>query len=69
MEHLEQIDVPTLLELGADDARYQGGMEYLGAKVPRAKLVVVEQAGHAVNLYQPAAFNAAVLAFLKDNDL
>jgi pimeloyl-ACP methyl ester carboxylesterase len=69
MEHLEQIDVPTLLVLGADDARYKGGMEYLGAKVPRAKLVVVEQAGHAVNLYQPAAFNAAVLAFLKDNDL
>lgn len=69
MEHLEQIDVPTLLVLGADDARYKGGMEYLAAKVPGAKLVVVEQAGHAVNLYQPDAFNAAVVAFLRDNAL
>jgi pimeloyl-ACP methyl ester carboxylesterase len=69
MENLEKITVPTLLVLGADDARYKGGMEYLASKVPGARLVVVEEAGHAVNLYQPDAFNAAVAAFLKDNSL
>lgn len=69
MENLEKIDIPTLLVLGADDARYKGGMEYLSTKIPNAKLVVVEEAGHAVNLYQPAAFNAAVSAFLTEHNL
>jgi len=67
MEHLEQIDVPTLIVLGADDARYKAGGDYMAAKIPNARKVVIEQAGHAVNLYQPAAFNEAVLAFLRDN--
>jgi pimeloyl-ACP methyl ester carboxylesterase len=69
MEHLEQIDVPTLLVLGADDERYKAGGDYMAAKIPNARKVVIEQAGHAVNLYQPEQFNAAVLQFLRDNDL
>ncbi len=69
MEHLEQIDVPALLVLGADDERYKAGGDYMAAKIPNARKVVIEQAGHAVNLYQPEQFNAAVLQFLKDNDL
>jgi pimeloyl-ACP methyl ester carboxylesterase len=69
MEHLEQIDVPTLLVLGADDERYKAGGDYIASKIPNARKVVIEQAGHAVNLYQPEQFNAAVLQFLKDNDL
>jgi pimeloyl-ACP methyl ester carboxylesterase len=31
--------------------------------------VVIPNAGHAVNIDQPQAFNAAVLAFLKDAGL
>jgi pimeloyl-ACP methyl ester carboxylesterase len=69
MEHLEQIDVPTLLVLGADDERYKAGGDYMASKIPHARKVVIEQAGHAVNLYQPEQFNVAVLQFLKDNDL
>jgi pimeloyl-ACP methyl ester carboxylesterase len=66
MEHLEEIDVPTLIVLGADDARYKAGGDYMASKIPNAKKVVIEQAAHAVNLYQPEQFNAAVLRFLKE---
>lgn len=69
MEHLEQIDIPTLLVWGADDERYKSGIDYMAAKIPGARRVVIEQAGHAVNLYQPEAFNAAAVAFLRDNGL
>jgi pimeloyl-ACP methyl ester carboxylesterase len=69
MEHLEAIDVPTLLVWGADDQRYKGGIDYMASKIPNARRVVVEGAGHAVNLYQPDAFNAAVLGFLRDNGM
>lgn len=67
MEHLDQIDAPTLIILGADDKRYQAGGDYLAAKIPNARKVVIEQAEHAVNLFQPARFNEAVLNFLRDN--
>jgi pimeloyl-ACP methyl ester carboxylesterase len=69
MEHLDAIDVPTLIVLGADDPRYKAGGDYLASKIPNARKIVVEQAAHAVNLYQPEAFNAAVLAFLRDNNI
>jgi pimeloyl-ACP methyl ester carboxylesterase len=69
MEHLEQIDVPTLLVWGADDQRYQGGIDYMASKIPNARKVVIEGAGHAVNLYQPDAFNAAAVDFLRDNGM
>ncbi len=69
MEHLEQIDVPTLIVLGADDGRYKAGCEYMASKIPGARLGVVEGAGHAVNLCQPERFNAAVLGFLRDNGI
>ena len=52
--------------LGADDARYKAGGEYMASKIPGAQKVVIEGAGHAVNLYQPAAFNAAVGEFLAE---
>lgn len=66
MEHLEEINVPTLIVLGADDERYKAGGEYMASKIPNARKVVIEGAGHAVNLYQPAAFNDAVLGFFRD---
>jgi len=69
MEHLEEIDVPTLIVLGADDERYKAGGEYMASKIRNARKVVIEQAGHAVNLYQPERFNAAVLEFLRDNGI
>ncbi len=69
MEHLGEIDVPTLIVLGDADERYKAGGEYMASKIPGARKVVIEGAGHAVNLYQPAAFNEAVLAFLRDHGI
>jgi pimeloyl-ACP methyl ester carboxylesterase len=69
MEHLEQITVPTLIILGADDERYKAGGEYMASKIPNARNVVIEGAAHAVNLYQPEQFNRAVLEFLRENGI
>jgi pimeloyl-ACP methyl ester carboxylesterase len=69
MENLQHIAVPTLIVLGADDQRYKAGGDYLATKLPNARKVVIEQAGHAVNLYQPQQFNEAVLRFLRENGM
>lgn len=69
MENLEHIAVPALIVLGADDPRYKAGGDYLASKIPNARKVVIEEAGHAVNLYQPQQFNEAVLQFLRDNSI
>jgi pimeloyl-ACP methyl ester carboxylesterase len=69
IDDLERINVPTLIIWGADDARYKSGCEYMASKIPNAELVTVEGAGHAVNLFQPAVFNDAVVAFLRKHGL
>jgi pimeloyl-ACP methyl ester carboxylesterase len=37
----------------------------MAAKIPGAEKVILEKAGHAANIDQPEAFNAAVRAFLE----
>jgi pimeloyl-ACP methyl ester carboxylesterase len=61
---LDSIAVPTLVLVGAEDKPYLGAAEYMARKIPGASQVVVPGAGHAANLDQPEAFNAAVLSFL-----
>jgi pimeloyl-ACP methyl ester carboxylesterase len=63
---LPNINVPTLVVVGADDKPFLAAAEYMAGKIPNASKVVVPNAGHSVNIDQPQAFNAAVLAFLKD---
>ena len=36
----------------------------MAAKIPGAKKVVIDDAGHASNIDQPAAFNKAVTEFV-----
>ena len=64
---LPSISVPTLLIVGEqdlltppDDARFIAG------RVPGARLVTIDQAGHMSNLENPEAFNDALLAFLRE---
>ena len=66
---LPSIDVPTLVVVGADDKPFLAAAEYMAGKIKNAVKVVIPNAGHAVNIDQPQAFNAAVLAFLKDAGL
>jgi 3-oxoadipate enol-lactonase len=41
-------------------------MQRMAAKIPDAKFVVLPGLGHLPNLENAAAFDAAVLAFLRD---
>jgi pimeloyl-ACP methyl ester carboxylesterase len=68
IDSLPSVDVPTLVLVGADDKAFLGAADYVAAKVPGAQLVTIEDAGHIANRDQPAAFNAAVTAFLAGLD-
>jgi len=62
---LENIKVPTLVLVGANDQAFLAATDYMAARIPGATKVVIADAGHAANLHQPAAFNQAVEAFLR----
>jgi pimeloyl-ACP methyl ester carboxylesterase len=64
IEILPDIKVPSLIVVGADDTPFLAASDYMAAKIPGARKVVIAEAGHAVNLDQPQAFIAAVLPFL-----
>ena len=59
------IAVPTLLVFGEDDRLTPPSHgELMLGRIPNAELVVVETAGHLVNIEQPGPFNSALLEFL-----
>jgi pimeloyl-ACP methyl ester carboxylesterase len=65
-DFLRQINVPTRLLWGDEDARSPIALgRRLEAEIPGAKLVVIEGAGHVSNLDRPMEFNAAVAEFLR----
>ncbi|MBK6768030.1 MAG: alpha/beta fold hydrolase [Ardenticatenales bacterium] len=62
---LAKIGVPTLVLHGADDQLMPPAEgEKLKAGIPGAELVLIEGAGHLLNLEQPDLFNDALLDFL-----
>jgi pimeloyl-ACP methyl ester carboxylesterase len=62
---LETIAVPALVLVGSNDTNFLAATDYMARKIPGATKVVIQDAGHAANLHQPAAFNRAVEAFLE----
>ena len=64
IESLPDIKVPSLVVVGADDTPFLAASDYMAAKIPGAKKVVIPAAGHAVNIDQPLAFIDAVRPFL-----
>jgi pimeloyl-ACP methyl ester carboxylesterase len=63
---LGQIDVATLVLVGADDTLTPPSLaETLAARIQGARLEIIPGAGHLSNLEQPDAFNQAVRAFLR----
>ena len=64
IESLPNVAVPALVLVGAEDKQFLAATSYMTEKIPNAKSVTIPDAGHAVNLHQPAAFNAAVGEFL-----
>jgi 3-oxoadipate enol-lactonase len=62
---LPQLAVPTLILVGSEDVLTPPAeAEAMRAAIPGAHLVELAGAGHFSNLEQPAAFTAAVRAFL-----
>jgi pimeloyl-ACP methyl ester carboxylesterase len=62
---LEKIEAETLVITGRDDFICgPAAAQVLADGIPRSELVIVENAGHMLHLEQPAAFSAAVEAFL-----
>src|SRR3989454_11865263 len=57
---LAELARPALVIVGPPDRVSLPASRALAAALPQAKLVVVEDAGHVVNLAQPAAFNRAL---------
>jgi pimeloyl-ACP methyl ester carboxylesterase len=62
---LPAIAVPALVVVGANDTPFLAASDYMAAKIPGAAKAVIPDAGHAANIDQPEAFNAAVLGFLE----
>src|SRR5262249_28649077 len=61
------VAVPTLVIVGEQDTVTPPALaEKLVAPVRRSQLVTIPGAGHLSNVENPAAFNAAVLGFLKN---
>jgi pimeloyl-ACP methyl ester carboxylesterase len=61
---LAGIDSPALVVVGADDTNFLAAADYMTAKIPSARKVVISGAGHAPNIDKPAEFNEAVSEFL-----
>ncbi|MBB83051.1 MAG: hypothetical protein CL931_04485 [Deltaproteobacteria bacterium] len=66
IDELADISVPALVLVGEDDKPYRRAGEVMSAKLANARHVVVPDAGHIVNIEQPAAFEREVLAFLAE---
>jgi 2-succinyl-6-hydroxy-2,4-cyclohexadiene-1-carboxylate synthase len=63
-DRLAAVAVPTLLVTGALDLKFTQIAAEMAVAMPRAETCVIPEAGHAAHLEQPAAFQAAVFAFL-----
>ncbi len=59
-DRLGEIDVPVLVLVGADDAKFTQLGERLTAALPAATLAIVPDAGHSVHLERPEATVAAI---------
>ena len=60
IDSLERIVVPTLVIVGAEDSNFLSAADYMAAKIPGARKVVLDGAGHAANIDAANAFNVVV---------
>jgi pimeloyl-ACP methyl ester carboxylesterase len=69
IESLPEVRVPAVVIVGENDTPFLVASDYMAAKIPGAKKSVIPAAGHAANIDNPQAFNAALLAFLDEAQL
>jgi 2-succinyl-6-hydroxy-2,4-cyclohexadiene-1-carboxylate synthase len=68
-KELHSLDVPALLVVGALDEKFRGIAARMLEVLSHARVAVVEDAGHAVNLEAPTAYLEAVRGFLSTPSL
>jgi 3-oxoadipate enol-lactonase len=69
-DDLPNIKVPALIIAGREDGvRTPADAEFIERGVKGSQLVVIDDAGHLMNMEQPEAFNHAMLDFLNRNSL
>ncbi len=66
IEALPRIAVPTLVIVGELDSNFLDAADYMTAKIPGARKVMLAGAGHAANIDAAEAFNGAVSEFLEE---
>jgi pimeloyl-ACP methyl ester carboxylesterase len=64
IESLPEVRVPAIVIVGENDTPFLAASDYMAAKIPGAKKAVIPGAGHAANIDNPQAFNAALTGFL-----
>lgn len=64
IDELAGMDVPALVLVGEHDKPFLRAGEVMAAKLPRARHVVVPDAGHIVNIEQAERFNRELIGFL-----
>ncbi len=65
IDSLPGIEVPALVLVGEKDRGYLAAADYMAGKIPDGRKALIADAGHAANIHQPAAFNAAMGEFLQ----
>jgi len=65
-DRIEEIQCPTLVIVADEDYTPVATKEAYVQRMPNARLVVIEDARHAVPAERPQAFNAALAAFLAE---
>lgn len=62
-DRLPSLPAPTLLLVGAEDERFVAINRQMAQSIPKARLFVMPETGHAVQLERPDAFVRTVLNF------
>jgi 3-oxoadipate enol-lactonase len=63
-DDLAKIDLPTLIVAGREDGvRTPEDAEFIDERIPNSQLIVIDDAGHLMNLEQPEVFNRALIDF------
>jgi len=65
-ERLDRVSAPVLLVVGAEDSRFLAVARDLEPRLPRARLQIIPDAGHAAHLENPQAFDRIAREFLRD---
>jgi pimeloyl-ACP methyl ester carboxylesterase len=65
IDSLPGIGVPALIVVGSEDTPFLASADAMERRIPGARKVVIDGAGHAANMDAPEEFNAVVVEFLE----